>query len=72
MSVAKYPCAGSVSLIAVDTGVSLPSAQFGTQLWMLLVPSPVALDAVQLDHCSAVTMSPPSPEMSIVLGRRPW
>ena len=72
MSLVKYPRAGLVSLIEVDTGVSVPWAQFGTQFWMLLVPSPVALDARQLDQRSPVTMSPPSPEMSIVLGRRPW
>jgi hypothetical protein len=72
MSLVKCPCPGFVNLIEVRTGVSVPWAQFGTQFWMSLVPSPAALDARQLDQCSAVTMLPASAEMSIVLGRRPW
>jgi hypothetical protein len=46
----------------VGTGVSVPAAQFGMQFWMLLVPSPVACEAVQ-SQLRRVTMSPPSPEM---------
>lgn len=58
-------------MIAVDTCVVVPWAQFGTQLWIPLVPSPTAWFSVQDDQLIPVTMFPPSPLKSISEGLIP-
>jgi hypothetical protein len=67
----QCPATGSDSTIVVGTCLVAPCAQFGTQLWISLVPSPVAPVAVQEVQLSPVTTLPPSPLKSIEDGFTP-
>jgi hypothetical protein len=58
-------------MIVVGTCLVAPWAQFGTQLWIPLAPSPVAPVAVHEAHLIPVTMLPPSALKSMVDGSTP-
>jgi len=67
----KWPPAGSDRVMVAGTGVSEPSAQLGTQPWMLDVPVPVAPVAVHDAQPIEVTTFPASPLKSMKAGSVP-
>jgi hypothetical protein len=67
----NFPLTGAESVIPAGTYRTDPRAQFGTQLSMPDLPSPVASLAVHVVHRIAVTTLPPSALKSISAGLRP-